>query len=211
MSSAPATLELKDELSGTLIPPGIVVDLQRVGSGNPILVLHGVEGVQQDQDLITRLAEEHEVLAPTHPGFGLSPMPKWFGAVEDIAYTYLSMLEVLDLRNVHVVGLQFGAWVAAEMGVRDCSRIARMTLVSPVGIKTRGPMDREIMDVFAASRQQVDSARFSDPRNNPLHDLKDADRETVLLATRNEEALATYAWEPYMHNPRLSLNPPMSP
>lgn len=199
----PSRKDSQRSLETALVPPGIVVDLQRVGSGTPILLLHGVEGVQEDHDLISRLSENHEVVAPTHPGFGLSPLPKWFETVEDIAYTYLSLLDVLDLRNVHVVGLQFGAWVAAEMAIRDCSRMSGMTLVSPVGIKTGGPMDREIVDVFATSRQNLDSARFADPQNNPLRDLKAASRETVLFAARNEEALATYTWEPYMHNPRL--------
>lgn len=203
MSSAPQMLTLVDNLTGTVLSPDIVIDMKIVGSGPAVLLLHGGEGAEANQQLIDLLALDHTVYVPTHPGFGLSPMPEWFRGVDDLAYTYLNLLDRFDLRDVHLVGLQFGAWVAAELAIRDCSRLRKLTLVNPVGIKVGGPMKREIADIFAASREEVDAARFAIPENNPLVDLKAADPTKVLHLARNEEALATYAWEPYMHNPRL--------
>ncbi|TFD56973.1 alpha/beta hydrolase [Cryobacterium sp. Hh7] len=203
MSSALTTLTLVDHHTGTVVSPGIVLDLKVFGSGPAILLLHGAEGSEGNKELIQALALDHTVYVPTHPGFGLSPMPTWFRGVDDIAYTYLNLLDQLNLRNVHLVGLQFGAWVAAELAIRDCSRLGQLTLVNPIGIKVGAPTEREILDVFATARELVDAARFAAPDKNPLRDLKSADLSDVLLLSRNEEALATYAWEPYMHNPRL--------
>lgn len=203
MPNALKTLTLVDHLSGTILSPDIVLDLKVVGSGPAVLLLHGVEGAEANHELIEALALDHTVYVPTHPGFGLSPMPTWFRGVDDLAYTYLNLLDHFDLRDVHLVGLQFGAWVAAELAIRDCSRLGQLTLVNPVGIKVGAPTDREIMDVFATERELVNAARFAAPDKNPVRDLKSADPHDVLLLARNEEALATYAWEPYLHNPRL--------
>ncbi len=52
------------------------------------------------------------------------------------------------------------------------------------------------------SRTELNSRLFADSESGP-GDLTQAPREDVLHIARNEEALALYAWEPYLHNPRL--------
>ncbi|MHA7223956.1 alpha/beta fold hydrolase [Arthrobacter sp. RHLT1-20] len=203
MTASPSILELIDESTGTVLANDVVVDLLRCGEGPPLLLLHGVEGVGQDESLIAELAQHHTVIVPSHPGFGLSPMPKWLNSIEDLAYLYLDLLSREELENVTVVGLQFGGWIAAEMAVRDCSRIGSLILVDSVGIKVGGREERDIADVFALSRDQVNALTFADPEKNPLKDLHAASREDVLHLARNEEALVPFVWQPYMHNPKL--------
>ena len=205
MAEPLAPLALVDDATGVRVgdADGVIVDVQRSGTGPVVMVLSGVEGVQADAPLIERLAADHDVVAPSHPGFDLSPGVDWFQGVDDLAYLYLQLLDDLDVHDVHVVGLQFGAWIAAEMAVRDTSRIGRMTLVGPVGIKTGSREDREIADVFLMSRAELDAARFVDPAANPLADPADASADALLRAARNEEALALYGWEPYLHSPNL--------
>jgi pimeloyl-ACP methyl ester carboxylesterase len=199
-------LTLVDQDSGTVVArvsgEDVTLDVQRSGSGPALLLLHGVEGREADATFIAALSERFDVIAPSHPGFGLSPRPDWCDSVEDLAYLYLEWLKRLDLHDVVVVGLQFGGWVAAEMAVRDSSRIQRLALVDPLGIKVGGREDRDIQDVFALDRDDLESRLFADPAN-ALGDLGEVPREQVLHLTRNEEALALYAWEPYLHNPRL--------
>jgi pimeloyl-ACP methyl ester carboxylesterase len=199
-------LTLVDHGSGTVVGrvagEDVCLDVHRSGSGRTLLLLHGAEGREADSAFVDALAERFDVVAPTHPGFGLSPRPDWCDSVEDLAYLYLEWLERQDLRDVVVVGLQFGGWVAAEMAVRDCSRIGRLVLVDPVGIKVGGREDRDIADVFAISRTELDARLYCDPAAGP-GDLAQAPREDVLHLARNEEALALYGWEPYLHNPRL--------
>ena len=47
----------------------------RVGSGKPILLIHGINPVHKDSPFLAKLAEHGEVIAPSHPGFGASPLP----------------------------------------------------------------------------------------------------------------------------------------
>lgn len=199
-------LTLVDSGSGTVVGRAegedIVLDVHTSGSGPALVLLHGAEGREANDAFIAALAERFTVIAPSHPGFGLSPRPDWCDSVEDLAYLYLEWLERQDLHDTMLVGLQFGGWVAAEMAVRDRSRLGRLTLVDPVGIKVGGREDRDISDVFAISRTELDARHYADPAAGP-GDLSQASRDNVLHIARNEEALALYGWEPYLHNPRL--------
>ena len=199
-------LNLVDPGTGTLVGHvdgvEVTLDVHRSGTGPVLLLLHGAEGREADAAFIVALAARFTVIAPSHPGFGLSPRPDWCDSVEDLAYLYLEWLERMDLRDVVLVGLQFGGWIAAEMAVRDCSRLANVALVDPVGIKVGDREQRDIADVFAMSRAELDARTYADPAAGP-GDLTQAPSELVLHIARNEEALALYGWEPYLHNPRL--------
>jgi pimeloyl-ACP methyl ester carboxylesterase len=167
-----------------------------------VLVLHGVEGAAANRPFAERLARDHQVVAPSHPGFDRSPRPDWCDSVDDLAYLYLDWLDRLDAPSVVLVGMQFGGWLAAEIAVRSCSRLSHVVLVDPVGIKVGGREDRDIADVFALSRADLDALVFASPEHGP-GDLSAAPEQDVLRIARNEEALALYGWEPYLHNPRL--------
>lgn len=196
-------LTLVDERTGVRVTEEITLDVLSVGSGGQtVLVLHGVEGVPANRAIIERLGERASVLAPSHPGFDLSPQPSWCDSVDDLAYLYLEWLAGLDAREVVLVGFQFGGWVAAEMAVRSCERLSGLVLVDPVGIKVGGREDRDIADVFAMPRADVAARVFHDAGNAP-GDLSVLPRDEVLRIARNEEALVCYGWEPYLHNPRL--------
>ena len=198
-------LDLVDGLSGTTIVRRggleIVVDLCELGSGPTVLVLHGVEGVAADREFLKALAADFSVLAPSHPGFGLSPRPDWLDSVDDIAYSYLDWLEQRRIQDLAVVGLQFGAWLAAEIAVRNVGLISRLVLVDPIGIKLGAPTEREIADVFAISRAELASRMHSADGHEA--DLSELPIEDVMHIARNEEALALFGWEPYLHNPKL--------
>lgn len=195
-------LRLADETDGIAVGPDLLIDVYDQGSGDTVLVLHGVEGVPSNIDFLTELGREHRVIAPSHPGFDRSPVPDWMDSVEDLAYLYLSYLEDLDAREVTLVGLQFGGWIAAEMAVRSTERISRLVLADSVGYKFGPPTQRDIADVFAISRDHVDKLTYHDVENAP-GPMADLPSEDVMRIARNEEALVRFGWDPYLHNPRL--------
>ncbi|WP_230396695.1 alpha/beta fold hydrolase [Streptomyces blattellae] len=196
-------LTLIDEGSGTQLRDDAVVDMTVTGSGPPLLLLHGVEGTAADSEFVSALSADFTVYAPSHPGFGLSPRPNWCDSVDDLAYLYLDWMRAQGLDEVTLVGLQFGGWVAAEIAIRDSSRLSRLVLVDSVGVKVGGREERDIADVFAMPRTELDERMFATPHGR-RGDLRLADPDAVLHIARNEEALAVYGWEPYLHNPRLS-------
>jgi pimeloyl-ACP methyl ester carboxylesterase len=195
-------LTLIDESTGTEVSDGVVLDVATCGTGPTALLLPGVEGARADLEFAAQLGADHTVLAPSHPGFDHSVRPDWLDSVEDLAYLYLDYLDRIDARDVTLVGCQFGGWVAAEMAVRSATRLSRLVLVDAVGIKPGGREDRSIADVFHMTRAELDRRTFHDVAKGP-GDLGVAAEDDVLRIARNEEALACFGWDPYLHNPRL--------
>lgn len=198
------TLDLVDADTGAEFGNGVHLDARFDGNGSRVaLILPGAERAAENTGFVEALATDFSVVTPTHPGFGRSPRPDWCTSVDDLAYIYLDWLDRSGQTDVTLVGLQFGGWIAMEMAVRSCARISQLVLVDSVGVKLGGPLDREVVDLFATPHAELDGRLYADASLG-LGDLARAREEDVLEMARNEEALATYGWEPYMHNPRLA-------
>lgn len=114
---------------------GLTVRVDELGNGRPIVILHGAAGPQSVSGLASGLARQARVLIPTHPGFEGEPRPEWFNGVDDLAFTYLDLLERLDLREVVLIGLSFGGWIAAELAVLNTTRLSGLVLIDAAGIQ----------------------------------------------------------------------------
>jgi pimeloyl-ACP methyl ester carboxylesterase len=114
------------------------VRIMRRGSGPPLLFLHGANGLPVWLPMFDMLSKEFEVIVPEHPGFGLSDNPSWIRNVGDLAMYYLDFLDGLGPYRVHLVGLSLGGWTAAEIAVRNCSRLASLSLLAPAGVRVKG-------------------------------------------------------------------------
>ncbi|HTV36516.1 MAG TPA: alpha/beta fold hydrolase, partial [Xanthobacteraceae bacterium] len=96
----------------TLVVNGTRIDMIERGSGRPLLFLHAENGIEPALAAIDELAKGAHVIAPTHPGYGGSELPKGMRSVDDLSYFYLDLLDQLDLRDLTVVGVSLGAWIA---------------------------------------------------------------------------------------------------
>jgi len=180
---------------------GFELEVLRRGQGAPVVLLHGMDSVSPKAPFLHLLARHVEVIAPSSPGFGNSPRPKDFDTIYDLARLHLALLDQLPYEKVTLMGLSFGGWLAAEVAVASCHRIANLILVDPVGIKLGGPATRDILDVFNVNPAEVRRRSWHDPAKAPDYDAM-SDEELVVHA-RNWEALCLYAWHPYMYNPQL--------
>ena len=139
-------------MSQRMLVAGVDLELVERGQGRPLVFLHAGEGLWPDRPWLDLLAKRYRVIAPSHPGYGESPLPDWLGSVEDLAYLYLDLADALRLEDAILVGACLGGWVAAEMMVRSTRRFSRLVLVDPLGIKVRGRDDRDIADMHAVPR-----------------------------------------------------------
>jgi pimeloyl-ACP methyl ester carboxylesterase len=182
---------------------GVELEVLRHGAGQPILFLHGFQPLDPSARVLQLLGRRAEVIAPSHPGFGRSERPKDFESVYDLLNLYSAFLETLgDGRKVALVGSSFGGWLAAELAVRSCDRIARLVLVDALGIKVSDRETPDILDVFNTHPDAVKAAMWHDPERAPDPDAMTD--EQLIARHRNWESLALYGWNPYMHHPRLS-------
>lgn len=180
---------------------GLDVEVRRKGRGPALLVLHGGGGPITGFPFADRLAERFELIEPVHPGFAGTPMPEQFDGLEDLVYLYLDLLDALQLKDTTVLGTSLGGWTAAEIAVRNTSRIGRLILVDAVGVKIGGREERDIVDLFATSQPELNRLMWHNPALAP--DLSKLSVDQMKVVAGNQVALALYGWDPYMHNPKL--------
>lgn len=187
----------------------------RGGAGNPLLYLHSA-GAENELWLpfLDGLAEKYELHAPSHPGFLGSEGLDQIKSIGDLADHYLDYVKVHGWQSVHVVGLSFGGWIAAELAARHPNWINRLVLTDAVGIWVN---ERPITDIFAIDvrfyPERMREIMFSDPDSTlamtafppPDEDGKPPHLtdEQLLRVYENQAAFAKVAWNPLMHNPRL--------
>jgi len=185
-----------------LVVEGIGVEVIERGSGKPLLFLHPGIGIERTAPVLDCLARGAHVIAPSHPGFGRSELPRWMSTVDDLAYFYLDFLEARDLTDVTVVGASLGGWIAAAIAVKSTARLARLVLANPIGIKVSDRETRDIADIFALTDDELNALTYYDPKAG-ARDYKAMPDADVMVAARNREALARFAWSPFMHDPKL--------
>jgi pimeloyl-ACP methyl ester carboxylesterase len=195
-------LQAAEGAAGTLVVDGARLELTERGAGPPLLFLHAENGIEPAAAAIAELAKNARVIAPTHPGFGRSELGNGMRSVDDLSYFYLDALDQLDLRDLTVVGVSLGAWIAAEIAVKSTARMARLVMANAVGIKVGDRETRDIADIFALTEPEYLDIAYCDP-NVGRRDYKALPDGEVLAAARAREATARFAWSPYFHDPRL--------
>ena len=183
--------------------PGAEIEVERVGGGPPLVLLHSAEAYESGLDLVDRLAETREVFLPWAPGYGGSPLPDGVRTIDDIAYIYLDLIAHYGLAEVVLVGCSLGGWIAAEMATKTCERLSRLVLVDPLGAKFGGVYDRDIEDIYFLPFDRVKAIKFADPRRDPLDDMSRLGEDEAMQVARHRETTARLCWEPYFHNPAL--------
>lgn len=181
---------------------GLAVDILTRGRGKPLLFLHPEIGLDPGAAVVDRLAAQRQLVAPSHPGFGRSEVTKALNTVDDLAYFYLDLLDEMDLKDVALAGVGFGAWIAAEIAIKSTARLTHLVLAGAVGIKVGDRETRDIPDIFAMTEAQYLEAAYADPAAAKVDYTARPEAELKIVA-RNREATARYAWSPYMHDPKL--------
>ncbi len=117
----------------------------RAGSGEPLLLLHGLGGSTAVwTPVVELLAQEREVLAIDLPGFGTTPsLPAGVEpTAANLATAVRDVCERLGFDRPHVAGNSLGGWVGLEMGRAGWA--ASVTAISPAGL-WRAPLgDRRV-------------------------------------------------------------------
>jgi pimeloyl-ACP methyl ester carboxylesterase len=179
---------------------GCRLSVNRAGTGETILFLHGAGGAARWAPFMADLADRYDLIVPEHPGFGQSDTPNWLDNIGDLAYFYLDFIERQKLGKIHLVGTSLGGWIAAELAVRNQAQIKTLTLVAPAGIHLEGVPKG---DIFLWTPEQLVRNLFA---NQALADqmlampVSDAEQRVAL---QNSFTMAKLSWQPRLYNPHL--------
>jgi pimeloyl-ACP methyl ester carboxylesterase len=185
-----------------LIVNGLRTEVIERGEGRPLLFLHPGIGIDAKAPVLDALAAKARVIAPSHPGFGTSELAPSMTTVEDLSYFYLDLMDAFDLKDAIVVGVGFGAWIAAATAVKSTARMSRLVLANPIGIKVGDRETRDIVDIFAMLEPDLNKLAYAEPALG-ARDYKSMPEADVIAVARNRESLGRFAWQPYMHDPKL--------
>jgi pimeloyl-ACP methyl ester carboxylesterase len=144
---------------------GYSVGLAEIGSGTPLLYLHGFADIHASNvewlPLHRALAERLHVLAPAHPGCANSAENEDIESIDDVVFHYLQVIDALGLDEFHLAGASIGGWIAAELAIRIPERIRSLSLIGACGLYVE---HAAIADVFMMV-QPADGGKYRDYRH----------------------------------------------
>jgi len=106
----------------------------RGGSGEPVLYLHHLAGMQGWEPVHEKLSQKFDVIAPYQPGAGHTAGLEDYNSGLDLVLHYRQLLDSLGIQRAHIVGHSIGAWIGAEMAAIMPTRVNRIVLVNPLGL-----------------------------------------------------------------------------
>jgi pimeloyl-ACP methyl ester carboxylesterase len=192
--------QMADHSDTMLSVGGCRIRMMRGGKGAPLFFLHGGGGAGGWLPFMARLAQSFDVIVPEHPGFGASDTPEWLDTIGDLANFYLEFLDQLDLRRVHLVGSSIGGWIAADLTVRNASRLSSLTLIGAAGIHVPGVTQ---VDTFLSNDEQRVRDLFHDQKLADKMISLAASSEAEDAAVKNRTITARLVWQPRSHDPQL--------
>lgn len=162
------------EVASSIVAAGIRTNYHDVGSGAPVLLIHGsgpgVSAWANWRLVMPELARQARVIAPDMVGFGFTDRPadvrydmdNWVGQA-------IGLLDALGIEQTDLVGNSFGGALALALAIRAPQRVRRLVLMGSVGVPfqiTPG-LDavwgytpsietmRRLLDLFAYDRKLV--------------------------------------------------------
>lgn len=155
MSAAPTirSLSVQDGAIQTRVFEG--------GSGQPIVYLHGAEGLVGGwSPFLAKLSQRYRVIAPEQPGFGESSGGERLNDILDLVVYHLDLLDALGLDRPHLIGHDLGGMVAAETAAVAGNRIGKLVLVGALGLWLK---NNPVLDFYATPREELAAACWRDP------------------------------------------------
>jgi pimeloyl-ACP methyl ester carboxylesterase len=111
---------------------GLHIAYERVGSGSPLVLLHGYvgDGATTWRRQLDGLSDEFMVVAWDAPGSGRSSDPPESFGVDGYADCLAGFLEKLGIRRACVAGLSFGGIIALGLQRRHAAKSSALILAS---------------------------------------------------------------------------------
>ncbi|WP_084269177.1 alpha/beta fold hydrolase [Mycobacterium avium] len=116
------------------LPPLELTAIHRAGTGQPLLLLHGIGAIWHAwSPVLPYLEPHHELIVPTlHGHAGGPPLDSGVEpSVQALVDGIEEQLDRLGLQKVHIAGNSLGGWIGIELARRGRAR--SLVLLSPAG------------------------------------------------------------------------------
>jgi pimeloyl-ACP methyl ester carboxylesterase len=181
------------------------ITMMHGGDGPAFVYLHSTLGESNRWlPFYQAWAKHFTVYVPTHPGFHKSGGFDQIDTIEDMAFHYVELFDLLGLGEVILGGASLGGWIAAEFACRWPERVKKLWISGAPGLW----VDEEpLPDLFRylTNLEKLRELNFSDPTGYMakliLSDNADDARKVDVYQSMT--VLARLVWDrPY--NPKLA-------
>jgi len=180
----------------------------RGGSGEPLVLVHGIGSCWRCWDpIVPLLRERHEVIALDLPGYGESPAVEGEPTVYAITDALDEALVAAGLEGSHLVGNSMGGWIVAELAGRGRAKTA--VAISPAGLMSPKEMawskrlltpSQKISKRIAPYADQLTRTRagrallFGQVHSKPWQTEADSVAHQLRMLAGSESFVDTLAW-----------------
>ena len=143
---------------------GTQLHVERRGTGPPLLLVQGMGAncMHWGEPFLAALGRDFELLLYDHRGVGRSAQPAGDLTITGLAADALALLDALDVRAAHVLGISMGGMVAQEMALAAPERLLTLMLgCTSCGGRQSKPTAPEVV-------QQLTAAALSGNRERVL-------------------------------------------
>ncbi|NOZ87005.1 MAG: alpha/beta hydrolase [Deltaproteobacteria bacterium] len=141
--------------SRNLVVNGHNIRLLEIGSGEPVLLLHGwADSTYTWRQLISRLKNRFRLVAFDWPGFGFSDKCNMPLSYFELAAVAASVMDALSVRSAFVVGNSMGGAAALQLAADYPERVKALALLDPAAgmNESDGPWIKRIVLAPASGR-----------------------------------------------------------
>ena len=133
-ATAVAVARRKPDRAHDVVPPLELTPVHREGTGQPLLLLHGIGAIWRAwSPVLPYLEPHHDLIVPTlHGHAGGPPLDAEVApSVQALVDGIEEELDRLGLQKVHIAGNSLGGWIGIELARRG--RALSLVLLSPAG------------------------------------------------------------------------------
>lgn len=168
----------------------------RLGQGPRLGYLHGMLGNPVVSPFLHDLSSDHEVIAPSLPGFDRS-VPHPIDGMHDWIYVLSAAIDAVGLAGRPVVASGVGAMLALELASVRPEAFEHLTLIAPLGLWDD---DDPVYDVWSertvrqAAYIMEDPAGFAELTQDPPGLTLDEAMEAEIGRYRTRRSAASLMW-----------------
>ena len=170
------------------------------GDGPPVVFFHPLPGLEW-QPLLDRLAEQHTVYAPEHPGTtpGDPQAIREVHTMWELLLAYEEALRALGLDRPAAVGMSYGGMIAADLAASFPRAFSRLVLLAPIGC-WRDDAPIRLVEMITGPPEDLPAVLFKHPDSEAAQALMalpdDPDRVPAAIAQGawNVGCTTKFAW-----------------
>jgi pimeloyl-ACP methyl ester carboxylesterase len=164
------------------------VEVARAGHGPAVLLIHGIPGSwRQPMPLAEDLAPQFEVLLPSRPGYGATPL-RVGRTYDEQADTYAALLDALRIERASIVGISGGGPSSVSFASRPdrCDVLVLVCALAPHLF--RGPPRMRLLNLPLLPELAMPAVRALARRRIRRPKLVDAYMQRTLTADELQRA-----------------------